>query len=68
MRVEETRPGHDVTCVANATSEQLKAGTAFARACEVCVLPNLGPGDYGTVSPALVVIMQIFKNSLRFCS
>ena len=27
----------------NATSEQIKEGTALARECEVCVLLNMGP-------------------------
>ena len=33
--------GLGVTYVTNATSEKIEAGTALARACEVCVLPNL---------------------------
>ena len=33
--------GPGVTYVTNATSGQIKAGTALAHACEVCLLPNL---------------------------
>ena len=32
-----------MTYVTNATSEQTKAGTALA--CELCILPNLGPAE-----------------------
>ena len=31
------------SCVTNAISEQTKAGIAVVRACEVCVLTNVGP-------------------------
>ena len=43
-----------MTYVANATSELIKAGIALARACEVCVLPNLDLAETGPTSPGSV--------------
>ena len=37
-----------MTYVTNAMSEQKKAGSALAGACEVCALPNLGPAESDT--------------------
>jgi len=37
-----TELGPGATYVTDSTSEKIKAGTAFARACEVCVFRNLG--------------------------
>ena len=34
-----------VPYINNATSEQIKAGTALARACEVWLVPNLNPAE-----------------------
>ena len=42
--------GPGFTYVTNATSEQIQAGTALARACELCVLTNLGPAEFGPSS------------------
>ena len=42
--------GPSVTYVTNDTSQQIKAGTAPARACVVCVLPNLGPAEPGNAT------------------
>ena len=40
MRFEETRSGRDVCHQRYVRAD--KSGTALARACEVCILPNMG--------------------------
>ena len=51
-RFEETRPGRDVCnqCYVRADTN----GTALARACEVCVLPNLGPAESAPTAPTQI--------------
>ena len=49
IRFVESRLGY----VTNATSEQIKAATALARACEVCVLPILGLAESGPTTPGV---------------
>ena len=49
----------DVTYVTNATSEQIKVSTALARACEVCILPNLGPSEAGPTSPVIALTLGL---------
>ena len=48
-RFEETRPGCDV-CLQHYVRAD-KSETALARACGVCVYPNLGPAESGTTGP-----------------
>ena len=48
-RFDEIRPGRDVCHQRYVRAG--KSGTAFARACEVRVYPNLGPAESGTTTP-----------------
>ena len=48
---EETWPGRDVTSVTNAMSEQIKADTVLAFACEVCIVSESGPSKSAPTTP-----------------
>ena len=50
MHFDETPPGH----VTSDTPEQIKAATALACACEICVLQNLGPAESGPKSTGMM--------------
>ena len=50
MRFEETRPGRDLCHLRYVRTE--KSSTAFVRACEVCVLADMGPAESGLITPA----------------
>ena len=60
-RFDEIRIGRDVCHQCYVRTD--KSGTALARACEVCVQPNLGPAESGTTTPVLNVRVSKTKSS-----